>query len=88
MNNMSKSALGAGIVAGMVTIYAYRNNIDHETINAKVESVKLELSLIVEDLITLGREALERIYTAINVVIKKVVYKIQEVLHDYQLKAY
>lgn len=88
MSSMSKSALGAGIVAGMISIYAVKHNIDNETINSKVEKIQFELNLIIEDLITLSREALERIYNAIVVIVKKVVYKIQVVMQDYQLKAY
>lgn len=88
MSSMSKSALGAGIVAGMISIYAVKHNIDNDTINSKVEKIQFELNLIIEDLITLSREALERIYNAIVVIVKKVVYKIQVVMQDYQLKAY
>ncbi|WOO87334.1 hypothetical protein RZE82_09485 [Mollicutes bacterium LVI A0039] len=86
MSKMSTASLGAGIVAGMVTIYAVRNGIDNETINAKVERVEKELNLIVEDLIKLGRDALERIYNAIVVLVKKIVYKMQVILQDYQLR--
>lgn len=88
MSNMSTAALGAGIVAGMVTIYAVKNGIDTETINGKVKKVEKELGLIVEDLIKLGRDALERIYNAIVILVKKLVYKVQVVVQDYQLRGY
>lgn len=88
MSSMSTASLGAGIVAGMVTIYAVRNGIDNETINSKVEKVEKELSLIVEDLIKLGRDALERIYNTIVILVKKLVYKIQVVMQDYQLRGF
>lgn len=84
---MSKLALGTGIVAGMVAIYAYSNDIDTETINTRVEAAKKELSLVVEDLIALGRESLERIYNAILVLVKKVIYKVQVFMQDYQIRA-
>lgn len=86
MSKMSTASLGAGIVAGIVTIYAVRNGIDNETINSKVEKVETELNLIVEDLIKLGRDALERIYNAIVILVKKIVYKMQVLLQDYQLR--
>ncbi len=85
MSKMSKASLGAGIVAGMVTIYAVKNGIDNETINLKVEKVEKELNLIVEDLIKLGRDALERIYNAIVILVKKLVYKVRVFLQDYQI---
>lgn len=88
MSKMSTASLGAGIVAGMVTIYAVRNGIDNETINSKVEKVEKELGLIVEDLIKLGRDALERIYNAIVILVKKIVYKMQVFLQDYQLRGF
>lgn len=88
MSNMSTAALGAGIVAGMVTIYAVKNGIDAETINVKVKKVEKELGLIVEDLIKLGRDALERIYNTIVVLVKKLVYKVQVVIQDYQLRGF
>lgn len=84
---MSKVALGTGIVAGMVAIYAYTNDIDTDTINSRVESAKNEFALIVDDLITLGREALERIYNAIVAFVKRVIYKVQVIMQDYQIKA-
>ncbi len=85
MSKMSKASLGAGIVAGMVTIYAVKNGIDNETINLKVEKVEKELSLIVEDLIKLGRDALERIYNTIVILVKKLVYKVRVLMQDYQI---
>ncbi len=85
MSKMSKASLGAGIVAGMVTIYAVKNGIDNETINLKVEKVEKELNLIVEDLIKLGRDALERIYNTIVILVKKLVYKVRVLLQDYQI---
>lgn len=86
MSKMSTASLGAGIVAGVVTIYAVRNGIDNETINSKVEKIENELNLIVEDLIKLGRDALERIYNTITILVKKIVYKIQVLMQDYQLR--
>lgn len=86
MSSMSTASLGAGIVAGMVTIYAVRNGIDNETINAKVNAVESELSLIVEDLIKLGRDALERMYNAIVILVKKIVYKARVIMQDYQIR--
>ncbi len=88
MSNMSSAALASGIVAGMVSIYAVKYNVDNDTINSKVEKVQTELNLIVEDLIKLGKEALERIYNAIVILVKKLVYKVRVVLQDYQIKAY
>lgn len=85
---MSTASLGAGIVAGMVTIYAVKNGIDNETINNKVEKVYKELNLIVEDLIKLGRDVLERIYNAIVILVKKLVYKVQVVMQDFQSCVY
>lgn len=88
MSNMSKASLGAGIVAGMVTIYAVKNGIDSETIGKKVKKVEEELSLIVEDLIKLGRDALERIYNTVVILVKKLVYKVQVLIQDYELRGY
>lgn len=88
MSKMSTASLGAGIVAGVVTIYAIRNDIDSETINKKVSSLQEEFKLIVEDLIKLGREALERIYNMVVIVIKKLVYKVQVAIQNYQTCGY
>ncbi len=88
MSSMSTASLGAGIVAGMVTIYAVRNGIDNETINSKVGKVENELSLIVEDLIKLGRDALERIYNTIVILVKKIVYKMRVIMQDYQIRGF
>lgn len=88
MSNMSKASLGAGIVAGMVTIYAVKNGIDSETIGKKVKSVEKELGLIVEDLIKLGRDTLERLYNTITMLVKKIVYKVQVLIQDYELRGY
>ncbi len=86
MNNMSKVAIGSGIVAGMVTIYAVTNDIDNQTINDKVSKMQNELSLIVDDLVKLGREVLERIYNTIVMLVNKLVYKVQTVIQDFQTR--
>ncbi len=86
MTNMSKASLGVGIVAGMITIYAVTNDVDSEVINSKVKKIEKELKLIIEDLIKLGRDALERIYNTIVILVKKLVYKMQVVIQNYQLR--
>lgn len=82
MKKSSSLVLASGIVAGAVTIYAYRNNISDIEINEQVEKYKAKFEVLIEELMEFATEVLERIYNVIYEIIQRVIYKVKSTLYN------
>ncbi|MFV0246555.1 MAG: hypothetical protein ACK5HS_01285 [Mycoplasmatales bacterium] len=81
----STLTLASGVLVGSILVYAYRDNIPFDQINEKIETYKEDFSMILEDLISLGKEVLERLYNIVYEIIQVVILKFKEIKHNFEL---
>lgn len=82
----SNIVLATGIVGGLVTVYAIKNNYSVEDMKSKALDLRGELNLIIEDLSELALEILERLYNIVNELVKMFIYKVEGLLHKVDLE--
>lgn len=83
MNDVTSTAvLAAGAVVSIATIYCYRNGYTLKTVLDKFEENKDYFHNLVENLIKLGRELLEKLVSLIQGIVKDLRFKFKLTTDD------
>ena len=75
MKNENKYLLAGSIIAGVGTVYGLQRNIDSEDLSGKIENNKEKFMDIIEELVSLTFELLEKILKVIKKIIRQIIFK-------------
>jgi len=75
MMSNSTVVLASGVVVGFAAVYAYKNDITLDVILDKFEENKEKFLKLVDNLIKLGAELLEKLFDIIEELVRTLVFK-------------
>ena len=86
MNNVATGltvgAMVTAIVTGSVTLYSYKRGITCKDVLDKLEIEKNTFSNIVQNIIELGKELIEKLYNIIVRLVEQVIFKVKSTFKD------
>lgn len=83
MNNSTTIGfMTTSLVAGLVTLYAYKRGCTADSIFDKLEVEKEKFQAILESIIELGKELIEKLYLIIKRWVEQLVFKTRLVLEN------
>lgn len=81
MKSSTKYMLAGSVIAGVGTIYAVQRNIDSDVMYDYIERNKAKFNDIIEELVSLSKELLEKIIRFIKKIIIELSYRLRLALN-------
>ncbi len=83
MSSQSMGVLAAGAVIGIATVYCYKRGYKLETLLDVFEERKDDFMVLVNNLIELGRDLLEKLVEQIKKVVNELTFKTKMTVSEY-----